>query len=120
MLRIAQMIKPEEISEIFSALLQSLQNRRDNLLVGQSLLGVKNRRKSSLKINNPVPAQIFSLFVSHALQRFLGLHDGDGVLEPFQSISPDSLDWLPDRTTRQVPVGRRLEGLCILRPAPTR
>jgi hypothetical protein len=54
-------------------------------------LSVKNRCKPSLKINNPVAAEIFGLFVSHALQRLLSLHDGDRVLETLQVFRQTAL-----------------------------
>lgn len=59
--------------------------------MSQSLLSMKDRRETSLEINNPVPAQIFSLLVSDALQRFFRLHHGDGVCKAFQVFRQASL-----------------------------
>ena len=52
--------------------------------MGQSFLGVEDRSKARFKINDAIVLQILRLLVSHALQRFCGLHYGDGVGEAFQ------------------------------------
>src|SRR5579872_738491 len=45
---------------------------------------MENRSKARLKINHPISAQVFRLFISDALQRLLGLHHSDGVREALQ------------------------------------
>jgi hypothetical protein len=42
--------------KIFSSSFQSLQHRGNNLLMRQSLLGVKDRNKARLEIDNSIPA----------------------------------------------------------------
>ena len=84
MLRIAQMINPEEIPKSFRPRSSPFQHSRDNLLVRQSLLGMENGREASLEINDAFPAQIFGLFIRDALQCLFSLHHSDGVSEAFQ------------------------------------
>ena len=91
MLRMAQMISPEDNAKVLSAALQAFEHGGDHLLVGQSLSGVKNRRETGFEINHAVPAQVFGLFVGDALQRFFGLHHGDGVSEAFQIFGQAAL-----------------------------
>ena len=52
--------------------------------IRSSLLGVKDRRKASLEIDNPIPTQVFGLFVRDTLQRILSLHHRNGVREALQ------------------------------------
>ena len=52
--------------------------------MGQSLAGVKDRRKARFKIDHAILAQIFGLFVRHPLQRLFRLHHRDGVGKALQ------------------------------------
>ena len=45
---------------------------------------MKNWRKACFKINNSIPAQVFGLFISDALQRLFSLHNCNRVLEALQ------------------------------------
>ena len=114
MLRIAQMIKPEEIPNSFRPSVQSLSTRPRRSADGSILLGMKNRRKASFKINDPVAAQIFGLFVSDALQRILGLHYRDGMCESLQIFRQASLIGSADKTIRRAPEGHRWK-VCVFR-----
>src|SRR6266849_3106655 len=78
-------------SKILSPSLQSLQDGRDDLLVGQSFFSVKNWRKASLKVNHSIFAEILGLFIGDALQSLLGLHDRDGVAETLEVFGETSL-----------------------------
>jgi len=53
--------------------------------------GVKNRREAGLKVDDPVAAEVFGLFVGHAFERFLGLQDGYGVGKSEQIFSQAAL-----------------------------
>ncbi len=78
-------------SKILAPPLQSLQHGGNYLLVGQSLAGMKNRRKAGFKVNHAILAQVFGLFVGDALQRLFGLHDRDGVREALQIFGEAAL-----------------------------
>jgi len=58
--------------------------------------------KASLEINHSIAAQILGLFISDALQSFLGLHDGDGVHKPFQVFCQAALIGSAEK-----PIGKR-------------
>ncbi len=68
---------------------------------------MKHWREASLKIDNPVAAQIFGLLIGDALQRFFGLHHCDGVREALQIFRKAALI----RSAKK-PLGKCLRGVC--------
>ena len=91
MLRIAQMISPEEIPKSFRPRSNPFSTAETICWWVNPLLGMKDGSKASLKIDNSLPTQVFGLFVGHALQRLLGLHHRDGVREPLQIFRQTAL-----------------------------
>ena len=62
---------------------------------------MKNRREAGLEIDDAVAAQILSLLISHALQRFFRLHHGDGMSKTFQIFGKASLIRASKKPLRQ-------------------
>jgi hypothetical protein len=59
--------------------------------MGKPFFGMKNRRKSSLEIDDAIAMEVLGLLVSNSLQRLFRLHNGNGVRETPQILGQAAL-----------------------------
>ena len=69
--------------------------------MGQSVIGMKNRRKARFKIHYAILAEVFGLFIGYALSSLLGLHDRDSVREALKIFGQASTIRAPVKPLRQ-------------------